>query len=271
MALMLLLIPVVSGGDHFQMFRFFQPTYPMLCLVVVLSAQRLRLLESLVRCASGWNTPSRLTTTVCIALLSLVWLYSFAHEDCWSSLRRGSPIEHEFRIATRGATKGRQLHDLFRARSPLPSVGVVTAGGFKRTYPGEVVDLMGLNSTVMAHVEGKREGIKNHAGFEPAGFYALTPDVVLATLPKTPDATNKSDRWLRGIFREVRFQELYSYGRLRSERAGATKSLRAFVRKELLGELVASGGWSFREDERWSRNWVGSKRDGGAPGTPRGR
>jgi hypothetical protein len=32
----LLALPVLTGGDHFRLFRFFQPAYPLLCVTVVL-------------------------------------------------------------------------------------------------------------------------------------------------------------------------------------------------------------------------------------------
>ena len=70
-----------------------------------------------------------------------------------------------------------------------PSVGVIVAGGFALGYHGTVIDLMGLNSVAMGHSPAPRVGFRDHAAFDPAVFFTLSPDIVLLSLwsPQRPD------------------------------------------------------------------------------------
>jgi len=61
---------------------------------------------------------------------------------------------------------------------PRPSIGRILAGGYAFFYEGPTVDLMGLNNTLMAHANGLKEGLKNHASFDKPTFYKLRPDFV---------------------------------------------------------------------------------------------
>ena len=61
----------------------------------------------------------------------------------------------------------------------LPSVGVTGAGGFKFDWPGQVVDLLGLNFVEMAHSSGDRKGFRGHAAFDADIFYQNAPDIML--------------------------------------------------------------------------------------------
>ena len=70
---------------------------------------------------------------------------------------------------------------------------MITAGGIKYKYDGDVIDLMGLNNLHVAHNAGRRIGLKNHAAFEKQSLYDLQPAIV-APLLVNPEAWRYSHR-----------------------------------------------------------------------------
>ena len=93
----------------------------------------------------------------------------------WIYVDHRAVLGFEFEIAKVGRERGRQANGCSTPMSPCPSIGTITVGGLKYTYEGDVVDLMGLNSTLMAHNGGNRVGIRSHAAFEKRTFYELNP------------------------------------------------------------------------------------------------
>ena len=57
-------------------------------------------------------------------------------------------------------------------------MGILAAGGFAYIYKGYTIDLMGLNSTLMAHAQAVKQGFSNHASFDVNTFWKLMPDMV---------------------------------------------------------------------------------------------
>jgi hypothetical protein len=113
-------------------------------------------------------------------------------------------LKHEYRIARHGRETGAALAAMFEDMADYPTIATITAGGSKYTYPGPVYDLMGLNSTEMAHAPGPRTGFKNHVAFNRDVFYRWQPDVLLCGEDPAFDA-----RVLKGLEDEERFNELY--------------------------------------------------------------
>jgi len=261
-AVLLLKTPVLTGGDHFRMFRFYQPVYPLLCVIIVLFLQRIRLLSTVSKTCRNLSNRAISVCLFGLAVPGIFWLWAYAHDTGWNALRRdGSPLQHEFAIVEGGRAGGIKLTRLFDGHEPLPSLGVIISGGIKRTYSGHVMDLMGLNSTLMGHSKGERKGFKNHAAFEPTVFFALQPDILVASLPVPPETRNLSSVCLKGLFDDSTFQDMYAYGQLRPRMTGRTQyALQAFIKKEFLRHLVMSGNWDFLEDKNWLAHWV--KRSG---------
>lgn len=233
LALLLLLVPVLEGGDHFRLYRFYQPLYPILCLLLAVSVER-------VGSAGARRIPLRLSpavlaaVTILFGVLLVPWLGLLAHKVSWWSLRWGSPIQHEFQIAQGELRHGEHLAALFADMDPMPSLGVVTAGGIKRRYPGVVHDLMGLNSVAMGHSPGDRVGEKNHAAFNRDVFFTLRPDVLLAARP-TPETAHMGYMvWLRGLLVDPTFLAEYRFARIRCTSPGRAQSVEAYVRKDFL-------------------------------------
>jgi hypothetical protein len=220
----LLFIPVAVGGDHFLMFRFYQPVYPVLCLMVMIFCLQKNLIEfemsgSLIKPLSFF-----------IAFSIALFIYQSGHS--WASiLKNGSLIEHEFRFAESSFNEGKNLDLLFEDLHSYPSVGIILAGGFARTYSGKIIDLMGLNNLTIAHSQGDRIGIKNHAAFEKNIFFTIEPDIMLLS-PTDGFATQA----LRNLFEDERFVSRWRYGVLKNKISG--KSKRILIKNEYLKTIT---------------------------------
>jgi hypothetical protein len=176
-------IPVLVGGDHFGGARFYQPIWPLLCLLVVNEWPGLL----------GRMKPMQARTAL-LALVLCGWvLFPFT-----------ARLRHEFHIAREGRETGAALTAMFRDLDEYPTVATITAGGSKLAYPGTVLDLMGLNATEMAHAPGPRTGYKNHTAFHRDIFYAWYPDILLCGQDAEFDA-----RVLKGLPFDDRFRQLY--------------------------------------------------------------
>jgi hypothetical protein len=160
---------VYVGGDHFKLLRFFQPFFPLYFLVVL----NVAFWKAHTGFSVDISAPGRWIALATVVAFSYLCTASPLH-----TFRKGaSPIDWEFRLAEIGAHEGDRMNKLFAALDSLPSVGVSAAGGFAYAYNGEVVDLMGLNNTRMAHATSLKIGIKNHAAFDKDVFFEQHPDV----------------------------------------------------------------------------------------------
>jgi hypothetical protein len=200
-------IPVLVGGDHFGAYRFYQPLWPLLCLIGVLEWPRITERLSPI-----------LGKAVLIVLLAVGWIL----------FPLTSNLKHEFRIAREGRANGAALVQMFQDLETWPTVGVITAGGNKLGYPGHVFDLMGLNWVEMAHVPGDAANFKNHTGFTRKVFYRWQPDILLCG-----DSEEFDLLVLNGLHNEPRFQTLYTKCRL--HRNGA--DLDAWFRNDFLMQI----------------------------------
>ena len=120
-----------------------------------------------------------------LSIMPLFIFFCIVNNVKWYDFEKTSNITHEFDIAENGREKGNYLNQLF-ADFDLPRVGVVTAGGIKFTYNGQVIDLLGINDIEIAHHDGDRKGVKNHASFNKEVFYRKEPDIVLPVIKELP-------------------------------------------------------------------------------------
>ncbi len=178
-----LFIPVLVGGDHFGAFRFYQPVWPLLALLAIRAWRPARPLPPPIQWAA--------LATLCLA--------------GWLPFPSTARMAHEFRIAREGRSTGEAFATMFQDLEQWPTVSTITAGGIKYAYPGTVLDLMGLNSTEMAHAPGPRTGYKNHTAFNNALFYAWKPDILLCG-----DSAEFDALVLKGLHEEPRFRLAYS-------------------------------------------------------------
>jgi arabinofuranosyltransferase len=235
----LLLVPVLNGGDHFKWWRMYQPAYPVLLMTAFLTAR-----EGLASSRLGFHPAARVVVTTMLLVFGLFRLYD---PVTWLKVHTESPVAREFRIGSNGVQGGELLMTMFANGPRLPTVAVVAAGGIKRTYVGEVQDLMGLNSTAMAHSGGDRRGIINHAAFDKSVFFTQPSEIVWAM----PDLLAPSLRTrdfvrfvLRGLPDDPRFLELYEEATLYYKASGE-RGVTAYFRKDLVATLSSNPSYVF--------------------------
>ena len=242
--MLLMLTPVLTGGDHFELHRFFQPYYPAICVLLAAGAAKTRLLETVLRHLGQVSRPL-LTMVFAFSMIAVGW----TGRDAWVfALAKGSSLAYEFRIAENDYMLGMTLNGMFEDAIDLPVVGTITAGGISRTYRGRLVDLMGLNDIRIAHHKGNRQGMKNHAAFEPGVFHELGVDV-LAT-----DPIEGSDLFLKGMCGKPEFAAEWRYGVLC--RKGRDSSVTALFSRKWLDKALETGMYSYEDKLTWDgRRW----------------
>jgi hypothetical protein len=237
-----LLVPVLSGGDHFGGFRFYQPVYPLLLLTLVNLAERVAVAYVPARATARLDRRATLAVSA-LALGLCVALQMFA----WLSADPSALVEREFQIAAAGRRLGERATTVFAPQHRLPSIATITVGGLKYAYDGEVVDLMGLNDTRMAHNGGDRVGVRSHAAFEVRTFHELQPDILVPMVQSgdTMAAMEKPDpfvdRVLKGLLQEPYFRARYELAEVRRTGTGEHATFAAWYERGFLTELARSG------------------------------
>jgi len=123
---------------------------------------------------------SKITVALTIAILAgtffiakSTWFDFLAPDKISANLILG-----DFNHARNGRSIADNENKTFENCPQYPSIGLLAAGGFCYEYKGNTIDLMGLNSTVMAHATRIKQGYRNHASFDINGFWKLRPDIV---------------------------------------------------------------------------------------------
>jgi arabinofuranosyltransferase len=216
-AMISLAIPVALGGDHFNFARFYQPFFPVYYLLFF----NLPFYSRKSRAFFTVRKRKHQLFLYLLVFLLLPYIYLNTRTHLLSFKKSDSPLKIEFEIADLGRENGEKLNTLFR-RVELPSVGISEAGGFAYAYHGRSLDLLGLNSTLVAHADDKNlKGVKNHSAFSKKAFYELQPDVFYAhsstsyfvdtkeEAPQKEDETPFAVQIYGNIFAEPEFNELY--------------------------------------------------------------
>ncbi len=165
----LILLPIVNGGDHFAGWRMYQPTWPIFGIMLVAFLLKFppKRWSDLV---SKYSI--LLVCSVIFILLVISQPYLISHTRL--SLNQ---FGYEFVIAEQGRATGNLLNSWFEAEKK-PVIGVITAGGIALSYQGEIYDLIGLNETTIAHDGGLRKGFKNHASINPVLVADKNPELL---------------------------------------------------------------------------------------------
>jgi hypothetical protein len=181
------IIPILEGGDHFGLSRMYQPAWPLVAIQAVHSGCVLFASPGGVR-RSGLTVFYGVTALIAAAGFTLwPWLPSLSYPSRFAPAGQWNTPRLEMSIAQDMRTIGSQFDLAFPTYRP--TVGVIVAGGFALGYHGTVIDLMGLNTVAMGHSTTPRVGFRDHAAFDPAVFFTLSPDLVLLSLwsPQRPD------------------------------------------------------------------------------------
>ena len=189
---------VVLGGDHFALWRLYQPVVPLMIVFLAITVQVI-----------GQNVSKMLPNKLFVPLslvgvvfyLALNWLFLFQSR---------ADVVKEYDLTAKGIEFGTFLNSV----SPRPHLGVIAAGGIALGYDGKISDLMGLNWVKMAHANTVKEGFRNHASFDKETFYQFPPEMIAmftrdqcqTTGWIEPRATSGP---LKGLLTEQRFQDMF--------------------------------------------------------------
>ena len=239
-----LLLPLITGGDHFGGFRFYQPLFPILVLTFINTARFV--VPGYLR-AIPFGTGNRLLRVGAAAALCSLFLGYQALE--WSGLPGNTKLNVEFSIASAGRRRGAEADGVFGNLTSRPRIASVTVGGFQYAYSGSIVDLMGLNNVRMAHNGGTRLGVRSHAAFEKATFYELQPQILVPlmqvenTLAALQRRNGFVDVVLKGLLDDVEFQRCYTLAEVRAKDA-PTRHLAGYYDRNFLATLERSGAFN---------------------------
>ena len=190
----------------------------------------------------------RLSVQLALVLVTylITYLAAWGLTSSWLfALKFQSKLENEFTLARDGMEDGQMFSDLFRDITPRPVIGVVCAGGIARTYDGRVEDLMGLNNLMVAHSQGERKGVKNHAAFEVHLFEKINVDV----MPFAPEGFY--NQCVKGLCTSGTFAASWRFGKLRWQGGPWTRKP-MLISKRLLASLLERGDFEFQDTLLWN-------------------
>lgn len=181
-------IPLMVGDENFRAFRFYQPIWPLLCLV---SAWAMPLIYGRLSRLFRRLTP--------VALLLAAWIiFAFSPN-----------LKQEFKMAHEGREQGSVLARMFGGHASPPSVAVMAGGGFKYAYSGEVYDLTGLAVAERDQMPGGERGAKSQIPFDREVFHEWYPDVLIQN-----DSEGFEQSVFQGLLSGWQFRKRYIKGEL---------------------------------------------------------
>ncbi|HZE85430.1 MAG TPA: hypothetical protein VE035_14040 [Puia sp.] len=211
-----LALPVLTGGDHFKFSRFYQCIMPL----TYASVLNYTFWNRHIGQFNIGNARNRLLLAAAISfgiffIAKSTW-YDFTTVEKYTATR----VSPEFFHARNGRTIADKENETFDACSHYPSVGILAAGGFAYDYKGNTIDLMGLNSTQMAHATRIKHGFRNHASFDVNTFWKLMPDMVgtfyggeIVTDTTKFILAENTDYFRNGTFVYFAYKQLFDYPR----------------------------------------------------------
>ena len=215
--LVALSIPLMTGGDHFSLFRLYQPLVPVffaqLFNIPFIQNQFFNIY---------FNSRKKKYAVLILVLFMLPVIYLMNMPKYFINSEKipyKVSLLNDFSFAESHRKESEILNKFFDY-IPKPSFGRIWAGGYAFAYDGETIDLMGLNNTLMAHATKIKIGLKNHASFDKKTFYRLEPDLIISEFVKdtsnfilpenSRDFDNSFDNnAMKNIFRDEEFIDLY--------------------------------------------------------------
>ena len=225
-------IPLYTGGDHFNLSRFIQPTVPLLWLLLIIS---LIVLQSKVI----------KKTYIMLFLLFLL----FTGETSWFKYKIEGEryLWHEWNITEIGSKQSIELNKFCDKMDKLPTQGVGIAGATAYYYHGFTYDLLGLNNTEMAHTQknNRLHSIKGHMSFNKNIFLKQHPDLFFMGGGFIDKKHQEDFRgiivadFFRNIFHDIMFDKDFrlQYSNVLIQRRDYSDALAVFASNRFLGTL----------------------------------
>lgn len=242
-----LFVPILSGGDHFLLGRFYQPVIPLL-LLLLLNTSFWKQFFSVGFKASLKNRWSDLYLV--LAVFAVSFLAHSPLPNYLAGLLDSSSFK-EFEYVRKSKEMSRHFEILFSDLKGLPYAAKQAVGGFGFFYKGKVFDVYGLNDVEMAHAETKKYGNKNHAAFHIPTFLKKHPDVFrFYFLDKSRQSSIKPQNisdplsYLKGLFQNDDFKKNYKEVMISQE--GFDKVLVTFASKSFIEELTTNGQYEIK-------------------------
>jgi len=216
-----LAIPLMAGDEPFRAFRFYQPVWPLLCLV------------------AAWAMPliydrqkKWVRRAAPVALLLAGWIL-FA-------LTPG--LKQEFRIAREGRAQGAVLAQMFEEAPSFPSAGIMNTGGLKYTYPGKVHDLKPLVLTQKDAAPDETWGAARPPAFDREAFYDWLPDILIQS---------ETDAFDRQMFKELQADPQFLRRYVKGELWYNDRIFSAYYSRSFMDSLE-EGHYAFIEDVQFA-------------------
>ncbi|MEL6522311.1 MAG: hypothetical protein AAFQ66_15195 [Pseudomonadota bacterium] len=188
------------GGDHFALWRFYQPIAPLFPVATALAVALG--VTSMAEWQRSYGTSLTLSAlAAAIVVCGLGWMHYY---------QTRFDVRKEFTLVERGLAFGTYLN----TADPKPTIGIGPAGGIALAYDGEILDLLGLNWVEMAHANPIKVGLRNHASFDRDTFWKHEPDMLAAFNRRCGDGPglqfwSTDDNAFDGLFTDERFRETY--------------------------------------------------------------
>ncbi len=164
-------IPLLTGGDHFRLSRFYQVFSPIFYITFLLILYDFRSEYKFTNILFQSKKSILLAICLCTILPLKNWYILFFNKKY--------TILTEFNIAKHNRELGIKLNQFFPDKKP--SIAMIAAGGIAYTYEGKVNDVLGLNNLEVAHTFTDRPNnlLKSHRAFNKEIFLKQLPDLFL--------------------------------------------------------------------------------------------
>lgn len=233
-------IPLLVGGDHFGLYRFFQAYIPSFILLFIYLID-----------ASFQKSYIQKIVLIILLVLSIISTKYGLIKTFYS--KENLPSKIEWKIVKTNKQQAILLNDFFKDASSYPKLGVLAAGAMSYYYNGQSVDLLGLNNVEMAHAPKNLHGPKNHSSFNKKVFYKQAPDLLISNIDIAPNTTNndyiKIGEWEGKLLDSVQKDSIFNtyYGNyIITNNNGIV--LKAYLKKEYVNrELINNPKFSVKQ------------------------
>ncbi|MFA6571723.1 MAG: hypothetical protein WCT77_10885, partial [Bacteroidota bacterium] len=175
--LILILMPIMEGGDHFDFHRLYVPFLPVFLLILFNTkywGEQTTFNNFIIK---------RRISKIVILLILLPSLLIIQRHNIFELLKNRNklPTNFEYYLSKHGRENGEKLNVFFNKLDSLPNIAMIAVGGFGYSYRGNTYDLVGLNDVETAHKnrESRSKSVKGHIAFSKEVLFNRKPPVFM--------------------------------------------------------------------------------------------